>query len=214
MDLQSSTKFCHYTSLSSTREIISSEQFFLSKYNNMNDLVERDKHIDEKNKIFSLSLCNSEALNIPLFYLYGSIDGKGCRIQFTDAKLREVINSAEIYFVNKHNKLLRQKITSDKYQILYDWIYYISSNGYCEHHNDIPRQYDDFDTAYSELSLNNKHYFVKSPIWKYEKEFRIVIKFIEVMMHLILIITQLLKKVIKFIEAKLSLTDHQLIWVN
>jgi len=143
----------------------------------MNDITESNQHRDDLNRVFSLCFCNSESLNIPVFYLYGGIDGKGCRIQFTDSKLRKLINDCELYYVNKKNRCLKHLIPKDEYEIMYDWIYYISSDGYCEHHNDLGKHYDSFEQAVNELTESCGNYFVKNTIWKYENEFRIVVRF-------------------------------------
>ncbi len=144
----------------------------------MNDLAEAALHADDNQRAFVLSLSNSEALNIPAFYLYGGIDGKGCRIQFTDAKVKDVIDNCSVSYVNKHMKKLKKAVNPSDYDVLCDWIYYISSNGYCEHRNE-NISYNDFNSAVEALKKQNKHFFIKSPIWKYENEFRIVILFRE-----------------------------------
>ena len=143
----------------------------------MNDLAEACLHEEEKNKVFVLCFSNSEALNIPAFYLYGGIDGKGCRIQFTDAKIREIINRCSLYYVNDQFKRLKKEIPKSEYEIYCDWIYYISSDGFCAHKNVEAKSYSDISAAFTELAKDNKHFFIKNPIWKYEKEFRIVVVF-------------------------------------
>lgn len=177
--IESSTKLCHFTSTESARQILSKGTFYLSKFNAMNDLAEAKLHDDEKDKIFSLSFCHSEALNIPLFYLYGGIDGKGCRLQFTPAKIEEIISNHTIHYVNKNNVCLRKAINTSDYSIDYDWIYYVASNGYCEYKEKQKSNYQTFDDAVESLKVREKHYYIKNLIWKFEKEFRIIIKFSE-----------------------------------
>lgn len=177
MEVRSNTKFCHFTSTDNARSILNSESFFLSKYDRMNDLAEASLHDEQRNRVFVLCFSNSDALNIPAFYLYGGIDGKGCRIQFTDAKMREIINHCSLFYVNNKLKRLKKEISKSDYNIYYDWIYYISSDGYCEHKKDKAKRYSDLNEAFTELEKNNRHFFIKSPIWKYENEFRIVVVF-------------------------------------
>ena len=173
----SETKYCHYTSIENASNILSSDCFFLSKFNSMNDLTEADLHNDEKDRVFSLSFCHSEAVNIPLYYLYGGIDGKDCRIQFSQAKLNELKNNCEIYYVNKKQHLLKQVVNPSNYDIIYDWIYYVSSDGSCNYHNQECSKYKNFNDALNDLKKNDLHYFLKSRIWKFEKEYRIIVKF-------------------------------------
>ena len=179
MQIHSSTKFCHFTSVENARNILNSACFYLSKYKSMNDLAEARLHEKDKDRVFILCFSNTEALNIPEFYLYGGIDGKGCRLQFTDAKIRELLNNCTVSFVNKSYRKLKKVVPSSAYTIYWDWIYYISSNGFCEHRNDQPRKYQSVEEALVLLEAEKKNYFVKSPIWKYENEFRIAIIFNE-----------------------------------
>ena len=55
MEIKSSTKFCHYTSLDNARCILNSECFFLGRYDTMNDLAEARQHRKESNRVFALS---------------------------------------------------------------------------------------------------------------------------------------------------------------
>lgn len=177
MEVKSNTKFCHFTSTENARDILNSEMFYLSKYDKMNDLAEAGLHNDEKNRVFVLCFSNSESLNIPAFYLYGGIDGKGCRIQFTDTKIREIIHNSTLYFINKQFKPLKKAIPKTDYRIYFDWIYYISGDGYCDHKKNGTRHYKSIIEAIDNLKTDNRHYFIKNPIWKYENEFRIVVVF-------------------------------------
>lgn len=178
-ELNSDIKFCHFTSTENARNILSTGTFYLNKFNAMNDLEEARLHEDEKDKIFCLSFCHSEALNIPLFYLYGGIDGKGCRLQFTSAKIKEILSNSTLYYVNKNNMRLRKAVDKSNYSIDFDWIYYVASAGYCEHKNKPKTNFRTLQDALEKLRLVEKHYFVKNPVWKFEKEFRIIVKFKE-----------------------------------
>jgi hypothetical protein len=175
-NLFGTTKLCHFTSVENARRILSNGTFYLSKFNLMNDLAEARLHKDEMDKIFSLSFCHSESLNIPLFYLYGGLDGKGCRIQFTAAKMNELLSNCKIHYVNKNNICLKKEVKPTDYSIEYDWIYYVASNGYCEH-RDVPLTFQSFDDTVTSLKSKEKHYFIKNMIWKFEKEFRIIVRF-------------------------------------
>lgn len=177
--IESNTKFCHFTSSENARNILSGECFYLSKFNNMNDLAEAKLHSDEKDKVFSLSFCNSESLNIPLFYLYGGIDGKGFRLQFTASKINEILSNCSVHYVNKNNIRLKKEISHSQYTIDCDWIYYITSNGFCEYKDTLKTNYDSFDCAFQSLKKKDKHFYIKNKIWKFEKEFRIIVKFNE-----------------------------------
>lgn len=173
--IKSSTKFCHFTTMDNARNIIQKEKIFLSKYSAMNDGLESSSHEDEDGKVFSLSFCHSESLNIPQFYLYSGIDGKGCRLQFTDSKINEILSNIKVYPVNKNYGCRKRPFDADEYEVLYDWIHYIPLDGRGEYRGK-EDYYDSLDKAKEVLTKNNKQYFIKNPIWKYEKEFRIIVK--------------------------------------
>lgn len=179
-EINSNTKFCHYTSMENARKILSSNMFYFSRLDKMNDVMEKELHEDELKKVFVLCFCHSEALSIPMFYMYSGIDGKGCRIQFTDTKIRDIISHGEVFPVNKRFMKLKQSYNLDAYDIYAGWVNYSSQNNVCCFHKDKPvERFPDFITAFEEMKRQNRQYLVKNPIWKYEKEFRIVIKFHE-----------------------------------
>lgn len=176
-DIVSGTKFCHYTTLDNARKIINSEYIYWNQLCCMNDIDENELHTDENNQIFIASFCHSEAKSIPLFYLYSGIDGQGCRIEFTDSKLRNVVKSPSIYPVNEKLCKLKKKYDKCEYEIYAGWVHYIAESGYHFYRGREEKRYVDFKTAIEELKRLPEFYFIKNPIWKYECEFRIVIKF-------------------------------------
>lgn len=170
-------KYCHYTSVENARCILSGECFYLSRYSAMNDGAEETWHKGDDNRVFILSLCNSEAMSIPSFYLYGGIDGKGCRIELTEARIKRIMETGVVSYVNQKGRKLKQIVPRSDYDVYCDWVYYIASNGYCEHHGEKEMRYADREEALSKLRAENRHFFVKSPVWNYEKEYRMAVVF-------------------------------------
>ena len=179
VEIKSRTRFCHFTTVDNLRKILQTSCFWCSKYDDMNDLAEANNHKTDGNRVFVLSFSHSEAFNIPVFYLYGGIDGKGCRIQFTDAKMREMLNDAVVHYVGKRKKKLKTPVPKSKYTIYCDWIHYIAQSGYHIYNNSEAKRFQSFEAGCAELEKQNKHYFIKNSIWRYENEFRIVIVFHE-----------------------------------
>ena len=107
-EISGDKKFCHYTSLDNARKIVNSGTIRLSKFSQMNDITESKKHSGQEKQIFSTCFCHSSARSIPMFYLYSGIDGKGCRLEFTAAKIREILKVAEIYPVNNRHLLTKK----------------------------------------------------------------------------------------------------------
>ncbi len=169
--IKSKTKFGHYTTTDIARSIIATNSLHLCKMSNMNDKTEAEKHLEYDNRLFTTCFSHSKAKSIPMFYLYSGIDGKGCRLEFTDTNIRRLING-RVHPVNKKYIKLNKTYDLNEYEILYDWIYYTADGG---------------DTCYrdkwykGDAVENIKQYkrdlFVKKPYWSYESEFRIMVKF-------------------------------------
>lgn len=176
-ELKSSTKFCHYTSKENAANILNSETLYLSRLDQMNDGDEKNSHLSETNQLFVASFCHSEARSIPLFYLYSGIDGKGCRIEFTDAKLKKMIEEASIFPVNSAMKRMKKSYDQNAYDIYVGWVNYIASSGYYAYKGKEQKRFMDYNSAMIAMMQQNRQYFVKNSIWKYEQEFRIVVKF-------------------------------------
>lgn len=174
--MAANTKYCHYTTQDNARNILCDGSILLSKFESMNDQMEYEHHKNDQNKVFSACFCHSEAFNIPLFYLYGGIDGKGCRVQFSKARLNEIIKNGHIYYVNKSKKTIKKAIDPSKYHIYMDYIYYVTSNGYCKHEGE-EKEYGSLENFLQ--VMGEKRFFVKNPIWKFEKEYRIIVVFDE-----------------------------------
>lgn len=113
--------------LKNADSILKSKCFYLSKLRKMNDEDERDLHKDELDRIFVLSFCHSNAKDIPLFYLYSGIDGKGCRIEFTQHKIVETMKG-EVFPVIGENAF-GGVFPREKYEVMAGWLHYISSDG-------------------------------------------------------------------------------------
>ena len=173
----SNTKFCHYTTISNARNIVSNDgSIYLSKFSMMNDKDEESAHNDEDDCLFSFSMCHSNAKDIPLFYLYSGIDGKGCRIEFTKNKLNSIFNGVVVP-VNKKMVMLKKSFDPNDYEIMVGWIHYLSNDGTDYYKRNEYKRYPSLDDAKKELERINEHYFIKRKYWEYEKEFRIIIKF-------------------------------------
>ena len=167
-------KYCHYTNLDCARKIIADERIFLSKMDAMNDSSETELHANDMKAVFSTCFCHSEAKSIPMFYLYSGIDGKGCRLEFTAAKIKELLRNIEVYPVNKEMKCLKKRIPSEDFDVMFDWIHYIASDGFGYYRGRVCTNFTSFEEASNpESDIYN---FIKNPVWRYENEFRIVIR--------------------------------------
>lgn len=166
-------RYCHYTSVENARRILSAERLYLSKMDNMNDISEAELHKNDEYMTFSTCFCHSESKNIPMFYLYSGIDGKGCRIEMSAAKIKSIIRNVEIYPVNSKNICLKKPLNSEDYIIDYDWVHYISNNGFGSYRGKEGKWYTSFEDA---CKNEDVYFFLKNYIWRYEKEFRIIVR--------------------------------------
>lgn len=70
-------KYCHYSSINIVNKILENQFFILSESQSVNDR----KESNENNEFF-LCFSATDSENIPMWYLYGGIDGKGGKNYF------------------------------------------------------------------------------------------------------------------------------------
>ena len=75
------TYYCHYSSISKVDNILSSECMWLSPLDRFNDLKESESAGSNPN-LFGLCFSAMFSENLPMWYLYGGLTGKGARITF------------------------------------------------------------------------------------------------------------------------------------
>lgn len=172
--------FFHYTTLESINKILSDNSFLLSKIGSSNDPME--KTADEN--VYCLCFSTGINENLPLWYLYSGIDGKGGRIGFSAAKIYKLIelgsyklveeckenaenesNYKEVCDLNKNDieVVLQDILYAKENERLYDLKYNTMTN-----HEITVEEFEKFKKS-------NKC-FIKSLIWYYEKETRLAVK--------------------------------------
>lgn len=179
--------FFHYTSLDSINKILSGKSFLMYHPGQSNDPCE--KAISEKERKFVLSFSTGIHENIPLWYLYGGINGKGGRLSFTKAQICNMVQNARYSLIEVKG---REQVDgtkeiplsdSDFSRTLQDVVYY-ERRGNCvtlkystmTNNGGIP--YQEF-----EKFLEQNREFVKSLPWFYEKETRLLVELTDSMMQ-------------------------------
>lgn len=169
-----SNKFCHYTTISNLDKIFQSGKIWASKITTTNDLSEKERYNENGNNKFLLCFCNSKSENIPMWYLYSGINGKGCRIEWTHTKMRKFIKSiCKVHPV--YDGKIQENITmniNEQFTIDYGWVYYIKCN---KNGNEIKYRGKKYILNNDISDFTNNNYYIKSTEWNYEKEFRIVL---------------------------------------
>lgn len=164
----SDKKFYHYTQMKNVENICignnKTRYWFASNIMSMNDNDETKLHDADKERVYVISFSNSEAKkeNIPMWFLYGGVTGRGARIGLTKNAMNILINGIQCaYQISESceiNTKKEYKLGID-FDLYYAWVNY-SKN------------------PFKEKNEKNK-YAIKGIDWKYEKEFRIILVFKE-----------------------------------
>lgn len=87
-------KYYHYTSLGALDAILKDKQFVISNVNRFNDKKDREQFGDENEQKRFFSLCFSRGTeeNLPLWYMYSGVNGKGGRLCFKYNKIQKLVS--------------------------------------------------------------------------------------------------------------------------
>ena len=182
------TTYNHYTKLNIVKEIIVNNELWVSQIKGCNDLKEKDyfKKSEVKN-IFLLCFSTGVNENLPLWYMYSGINGKGGAICFTKSKMKKLLENSSFSLWLKEtdgNKLIEKivDLTYKDFDISFkDVLYHAPTCNGCDFKYNTMVCHHKFDgegfkeKEYERLCEEHKG-FLKSLIWFYEKETRILIK--------------------------------------
>ena len=189
----SGAHFYHYTTEERIKKILDRKEkpgkgcFYVNSISHMNDEQEKELHKADGDKVFALCFSQQKEENIPLWYLYGGIMGKGARIDFTSAKMIDLIKGIKYVFPvinnvygipmpDESNPLEKGK----DFDFSCGWVYYCKNAVKDSDRIDKIMFRNDLywlKGSYTEFSRDN--YYVKDYPWNYEKEFRLLFKFKE-----------------------------------
>lgn len=179
----SHTYYYHYTTLEAINGILDKRTFRISNVSRFNDRAELKTF---SNPQYAFSLCFSTGLNenLPLWYLYAGLTGGGGRIGFTANAINHLIESSsfELFECDENNNPidllveLKNGISMNlKFQ---DVLYYGSkSQQKLDLKNNTMTNYLIPLSEKDDLERNYQG-FLKSLIWYYEKETRLLIEII------------------------------------
>lgn len=174
------SNFYHYTKLESINKILSGNSFLLSKIGSSNDPME--KMADEN--VYCLCFSTGINENLPLWYLYSGIDGKGGRLGFSAAKIYKLVESGSYKLVeeckeNAENKTNYKEVCdlnkNDIEVVLQDILYAKENERLCDLKYNTMTNHKITVEEFEKFKENNKC-FIKSLIWYYEKETRLAVK--------------------------------------
>ncbi|MCM1054755.1 MAG: hypothetical protein NC394_04445 [Bacteroides sp.] len=175
--------YYHYTSLDAINNIIGNKEFWISPVTNFNDIIDQKQYKDKERYFYSLCFSTGKSENLPLWYLYSGLEGKGGRIKLTKTNVKSLIEDSEYELCEKldksNNKGLTLPLKKDKNMILQfkDILYFR------EEENEIRIKYNtmtNYNLSSNEFKKlqNNHKYFIKGLIWFYEKETRLLVELI------------------------------------
>lgn len=180
------TNYYHYTSLKNINSILKDKRMWISCVNGFNDEIDKRQFGNEDRQKEFYSICFSTGVNenLPLWYLYSGIHGKGGRISFTKNTINNLINNIAVYklYEFKDNELSE---TSD--MTLEDGVTMkLSFKDVLYYHEDVSElklKYNtmtNYSIAVDELEKIKEimKYCMKGLIWYYEKETRLIIQLI------------------------------------
>lgn len=165
--------FWHYTNSKSLHKIFGKDDLddytiLCNRISKMNDLEERERA--NADNVFVTCFCNTNSEKIPMWFLYGSLNGSGVSIGLTPLNMLELLKSIKYVYGVKDNR--HEKIGVDQLEIKYGWVYYRKTERGKTKFN--------FKGVFLEVfgfdDRRNDCYFIKDYVWNYEKEFRIVIE--------------------------------------
>lgn len=179
--------FFHYTKLNSIEKILKDKRFLMFHPGDSNDPEE--KEILEKEHKFYLCFSTGVNENLPLWYLYAGVKGKGGCIRFTQSMIYELIEKGEFSLVELEDdkKIVKgmeyeKKLEKDEYECTLQDVVYAGDSKKGNFENlkyNTMTNYDQITKDEYKKFKNNNQEFVKSLIWYYEKETRLLLKLTE-----------------------------------
>ena len=177
------TYYFHYTSLKAIDGILGSNSFYISSLSSFNDKTEANM-VEKPELCFSLCFSTGVNENLPLWYLYSDLSGRGGRIRLTKNGINRLLGHATYFLSEKDSKghpvgiqiSLEPGKTID---IAFADVLYCSEGG----KGNLNLKYNTMTNYIVPSSEKDKLYtqlngFIKSPIWYYEKETRLMIRLI------------------------------------
>lgn len=177
-------QYCHYTRLSALDSILQSKTIRLGCVTEFNDVVDKQQFGSIEEQILYYSLCFSTGKNenLPLWYLYSSMDGQGARIRMSKSTIAKLLENAQyaLLKVDSSSKKVVKRIELKPTDIdvkFEDVLYYRVHEGT----NKVDLKYNtmtNYSIPMDEFKIYQQVHtgFLKGLIWYYEKETRLLIK--------------------------------------
>ena len=171
------SNYYHYTNLKGIEGIIGSKCFFVSQVEAFNDTVDTE-HFENQKSSFVLCFATGVHENLPMWYMYSGVDGKGGRLSFTKDSVRKIVEQSEYILCEKGSGKRICVLTEDDYEKSFEDVLYYSQENKSKNvvlrYNNMMNKFIDTDVFKEYQSAHP--YVIKDNVWFYEKETRLVIK--------------------------------------
>lgn len=176
------SKYFHYTDLNAVDGILKNKGFWLSNVSRFNDTMDTEQFGAGPQPFFSLCFSTGIHENLPLWYLYSGVDGRGARIQLTSVGIRDLIQNGSFSLCringdHKADQIMLLKRGETMELTFRDVIYahlQDKEGKYALKYNTMTNYQF---TAKEFESYRSQHAgFCKGLIWFYEKETRLLVR--------------------------------------
>lgn len=180
------THYYHYTSIKNIDKILTDGQLRLTSLSkSANDNIEKKWYEENGQNLFSLCFSTGTSENLPLWYLYSGIDGKGACLGLKKKSFHQLVDKPKLYLAmtekQKPYNILGTPtlLQEEEYKLVVRDILYIGKDS---------SKKDSFRAKYNNQTNNDissnvqkelvdkYSRFIKGLIWFYEKETRVQVE--------------------------------------
>lgn len=172
------TNYYHYTKLDIINSILENKELWISSVSGFNDTIDQAQFSDSKpQKYYAICFSTGVNENLPLWYLYSGVNGRGGRLRLAKSKIKELIEKGTYSLckcVDKKAVFVKKLSEKDMTISFKDVVYSrIKDDGISLKYNTMTN-YCLEKSEYEELQ-KSWNFFIKGLIWYYEKETRLIV---------------------------------------
>lgn len=178
------SQYFHYTKLDVVDSILKNRKFWLSNVGGFNDTVDIEQF--GKGPVPYFSLCFSTGIheNLPLWYLYSGLNGRGARIGFTKTGIKKLVEKGKYSLwlfgpdKDQNGKEIMSLEDGKTMKLLFRDVIYAQtgdSKGKCALKYNTMTNYKIANEEFENYRKENRG-FQKGLIWYYEKETRLLVE--------------------------------------
>lgn len=188
-------QYCHYTKPEIINSIIKNETFWISSVNGANDERDKSQFAGQENEYYMLCWSTGINENLPMWYMYGGVKGTGGRLRLTKESVKKLNEEGVYELYKKDGEKLGSRIMELKNGVNmkceFQDILYMRTNAHMLSNK--KRKTNAKNDEYAEIKYNTminrkmplpeqeiirkeRVHFIKSLIWFYEKETRLLVQ--------------------------------------